>query len=647
MARTSMMKAAHAARMANYQASTPARPEWSWISEDQLSETRPCVAEDGRVLLPGFGRPVNDMLEESTPSYKRPDRTNLYNRYPNALQEWSPEPLTVRERNMMQVINAITDKSDWRRKVFDETIIAKWRAEAVTEEGQGFTEKMFDYCLAELQDKAGQHQEDNLTAVLDSEWAVVKSDSIISAELKEELKTAVAPLESVPETIKDWHPGSNEQVLDLVHPSLFPLVYGRSRILPTGTVALEDCIQTSGKGEIIPKPSDDECLLGERQTWSRGPAEKVTYWSNRFQWLPSNVDFAEGDGVKITSYINNLHPVHHRSIYSVIEKFIAKSVPAWDLVLSSYIHRNVGQLRVPMEGTEYEFPFGEDLEVPDHVGSEFNEDDDEYYAARDQWIEDHRILIKPDARTYEPAISQGRRDLMPINLREHFRKSGIQVIVKLANIHLTPSNPEYSGGSWHIEGKLNEHICATALYYYDNENITESHLAFRSKVSTYDIRERDYAQDDNSGVCYLFGIEREGPGVQEIGQVTTNEGRLLAFPNVLQHQVQAFKLADPTKPGHRKILALFLVDPFQRIISTANVPPQQREWWAEAVQGLDCKLDKLPAELRHQVMSEVDDFPVSLDEAKKLREELMDERRAFVRDFNDKYQKHTFNFCEH
>lgn len=123
----------------------PKKRDWSWISEDRLNETRPCAAEDGKVLLPGFGRPVNDMLEERRYGYQHRDKINLYNRFPNALQEWSPEPLTVRERNMMQVINAITDKPDWRRKVFEETIIAKWRAEAVTEEGQGFTEKMFDY----------------------------------------------------------------------------------------------------------------------------------------------------------------------------------------------------------------------------------------------------------------------------------------------------------------------------------------------------------------------------------------------------------------------------------------------------------------------------------------------------------------------
>ena len=56
------------------------------------------------------------------------------------------------------------------------------------------------------------------------------------------------------------------------------------------------------------------------------------------------------------------------------------------------------------------------------------------------------------------------------------------------------------------------------------------------------------------------------------------EGRLVTFPNTVQHRVAPFALADPTKPGHRKILALFLIDPHRRVISTANVPPQQAEW---------------------------------------------------------------------
>lgn len=260
-------------------------------------------------------------------------------------------------------------------------------------------------------------------------------------------------------------------------------------------------------------------------------------------------------------------------------------------------------------------------------------------------VHDNRVLIKPDAREYDGPRG---REVEPLDLRTHFARAGIQVIVKLANIHLTPSKPHYSGGSWHIEGQLNERICATALYYYDNDNITDSHLAFRTKVSTDDITSRDYGQDDNEGVCYLFDIERDGPGIQDIGRVLTREGRLLAFPNVLQHQVQPFQLADPTKPGHRKILALFLVDPFQRVISTANVPPQQREWWADALhQESEGGLSGLPAELRQQVLDEVTDFPIGLKEAKMLRGELMEERGRFVVDVNGEFERETFAFCEH
>lgn len=253
----------------------------------------------------------------------------------------------------------------------------------------------------------------------------------------------------------------------------------------------------------------------------------------------------------------------------------------------------------------------------------------------------------PDARDYDPSLG-ARRKAQPLDLREHFSKSGIQVIVKLANVHLTPSKPRYEGGTWHIEGKLNEHICATALYYYDNDNITDSHLAFRTKVSTDEISRLQYRQDDSDGVCHIFDIEPNGPGIQSIGKVLTKEGRLLAFPNVLQHQVQPFELADPTRPGHRKILALFLIDPFQRVISTANVPPQQRDWWLEALEeDREGRLNTLPPELKKQVLDDVDDFPITLEEAKKIREELMDERKAFVKDVNNLLESEEFSFCEH
>ncbi len=53
------------------------------------------------------------------------------------------------------------------------------------------------------------------------------------------------------------------------------------------------------------------------------------------------------------------------------------------------------------------------------------------------------------------------------------------------------------------------------------------------------------------------------------------EDLLLVFPNFLQHKVSDFTLLDPTQPGTRKILCFFLVNPYERVLSTANVAPQQ------------------------------------------------------------------------
>lgn len=119
--------------------------------------------------------------------------------------------------------------------------------------------------------------------------------------------------------------------------------------------------------------------------------------------------------------------------------------------------------------------------------------------------------------------------------------------------------------------------------------------------------------------------EEEDPPFQELGSVLTRPGRLLAFPNVFQHQVQPFRLEDPTKPGHRKILAMFLVDPNLRILSTGVVPPQRRDWWAPEVRKIS-PFSKIPVEVFDMIIDSVEDFPMSWERAEEVREVLMDER---------------------
>ena len=51
----------------------------------------------------------------------------------------------------------------------------------------------------------------------------------------------------------------------------------------------------------------------------------------------------------------------------------------------------------------------------------------------------------------------GTSDLKPektVDLKRDYAHRGLQVIVKLANIELTPEKPDYEGGTWHVEGQL-------------------------------------------------------------------------------------------------------------------------------------------------------------------------------------------------
>ena len=137
---------------------------------------------------------------------------------------------------------------------------------------------------------------------------------------------------------------------------------------------------------------------------------------------------------------------------------------------------------------------------------------------------------------------------------------------------------------------------------------------------------------------------------------------------------------DPTKPGHRRFIALWLVDPTKRIISTANIPPQQMTWYKDALLGSDgseieTALSELPPDLVNllaeqglpgsnddretklpqELMDCVRDYfyedkhslPMSVEEANEHRAKLMEERGAFVKKSGDAWQSQTYSFCEH
>lgn len=279
---------------------------------------------DGRPLqVPGFGQPVDLELD----IYKD-------DRFRHGVNDFLNERLTVREIAMLGLMDAITEKPRWQEKIFDETIVEKWRNEATAM--PLISPLAWDWCVRELRDKATFLSEHGFIKTLETGSACAKADDLIDGDLRDELLAGVKPLLEVKANEKDWHPNSNEQVLNLVHPSLFPFVYGRTQLLQEGVVGLSDCVESCGKGTVVKEP-----ILHppERPFSYRHQEDGSARFSTRFQWLPAEVKFKrEGLDVEFDSYINNLHPNHHKGLYSTISKVMSKAIPMWNEVLVKKYH---------------------------------------------------------------------------------------------------------------------------------------------------------------------------------------------------------------------------------------------------------------------------------------------------------------------
>ena len=178
-------------------------------------------------------------------------------------------------------------------QVFDDTIAEKWKAEALATPGRDVSQKMIDWIIEELRFKASIFQRTSAVSVFDGD--VVKSDTAIPTDIRDTLQASVRSLEDVPEIYKDYHPGSDGRVLDLVHPSLFPLIYGKSRVLEDSLIGLDDCIQSCGKGVVVPIRSDDE-----RQLDRKGSIKYSGMRMHQDEAVPYSKAFQVGEAAQLT-----------------------------------------------------------------------------------------------------------------------------------------------------------------------------------------------------------------------------------------------------------------------------------------------------------------------------------------------------------
>lgn len=449
----------------------------------------------------------------------------------------------------------ITNKKNWYRKIFNNEIILKWKNEIpeksydifvyvvnllrATAQGSLYKKdcKWGDYgeckkCLQEciLDDPSDFGLDDNIDETffeqpgweipfisdpnLDtdffecehikcdclppdkdlSSYVVYNNNGLISKNLNDKCRRVINNI-YVNEPV-DYHPGSNDQVVDIIHPSIFCYVKGISKH-SDGTKMLES----------------DESL--------------------RYQWLPSEFIISSDKKIKNLSYINNLDDSKYPEFIPLVEEVFEQFLPSLEKVL--------------------------------------------------------------------------KRDL---------KNQQLQIIVKAGSTILNNNNPNFDGGSWHVEGMPYEHIIATCIQYVQVEHITPSYLEFRKPVIFNEIN-LDYPQCDETFTKHHYGIEPHCDGKMNryLGLIKCDQGSSVVFPNTLQHHVKNFELINNHNEGIRTILAFFVIDPDHRIISTADIPKQQN------------------------IFTKAD--------AKYYRERLMLHRKYFVDELNDKVFEREYSLCEH
>ena len=178
------------------------------------------------------------------------------------------------------------------------------------------------------------------------------------------------------------------------------------------------------------------------------------------------------------SYINNLHPEYHRELYDVIARIVSKALPLWNRVLSSALwYYQVPERVSDWSNSDAGYPKGWEEDRPEQG----EEEDDDDFEQRSETFKEEREVIHPEPGEFkspadrlkahyshavklndvDPFVDLRRRVLSQQTNQDglttpHPVQKNLQVIVKLANIHLTPEKPEYKGGTWHVEGQANE-----------------------------------------------------------------------------------------------------------------------------------------------------------------------------------------------
>ena len=447
------------------------------------------------------------------------------------------EILTLREIFMILLKEHIISKRNWKNKINDDNIIDKYKYEfkehvkkKLKYEEDESIENMFQYVIDDLRKNSSKYN----YFVLFKE--ILIADDFIPNDLQEKLIKEVNDYQNSIEI--DYHPGSNDQVIDIVHPSLNFYVHGRSEI-----------------------SKKNASLFIESNSINH---------SKKYQWLPSDVTVKDGF-CKFESYINNLDV--NSNLNNTIEEIFNYFIPMFEECLALLKNKVKPIDIIQLNNEDYLFLDKNNLLKHDVNSKDLKKIKNiiKYDEIKDDLYDNYDL-------TYDDLLDSFIIKLPIFNIKYKIPKikkynldnRKLQVIVKIGET-LINKNDTFKGGNYHVEGMINERIVATGIYYFEIDNIKDSKLEFRQSVTDEDF---NYNQYEYKHLEYIYGFENFNKFTQNLGSITALEGRMLVFPNIYQHKILPFDLIDANKVGIRKILVFFLVDPEVKIISTSMVKQQ-------------------------------------------------------------------------
>ncbi|PPQ74419.1 hypothetical protein CVT24_001048 [Panaeolus cyanescens] len=505
------------------------------------------------------------------------------------------EPRTLVELAMCQFSASIRSTEKWWIEFRDDKFRDHWLMYAKnrpwiihTASGRAevlLSDKQIKYILDELEGYA---------ALRNDAWGCQVScfERIWQSDAPLDPSVTVQLVEGLEKIVPSSYDGIQKSVID---PTLYCLVYNKTLV-------------SHKNGKIY-------CAVPPAPSQYHGP---------NFALLPSEVSVPlDGSAVRFVSYINNLHPDSHKSLYSLLETLLTRFIPLFEHSLTDLHRNNPIRLRIP---GACKYTVWEEPEQPEHSDDE--EGWNEYRKRHRQWSINRPLNLPDVPFGGYPGGLEARRH--KVSLRGHT----IQVVVRTLTIALDSKNhTSFPGLPWHVEGTKNERIVASGIYCLSNakDNIIEPVAQFRMAV-TYP---RGFSAGDEGATLRTWGLANGDPCHQYIGEVKLLTGRSLVFPNIYQYALKPIKLRDPSRKGHLNLIFFHLIDPETRpVISTSVVSPQQEEWISAVV--YQALRTRLPTELIEQVVQNIEGL-LTAGEAGMHREDFFAMQKQFSEANNRDY----------